>query len=143
RNGIGGPWLDFHRALALFRANNFAEGEALLLAIEEGYGRDGGLTGPGGRDNADGIFWQVPANLGRLREAARSFRTALDYYESAAGRVTGKTDAARIYYRIARCLRSLGRDREARDALERGLSLDAENMPIRLELTRFNELGIF
>jgi tetratricopeptide (TPR) repeat protein len=140
RNGIDGPWLDFHRALALFRRNEFAEGEALLLAVEErcGWDEDRALAG-----NPDGIFWQIPANLGRVRETARSFQMALDYYESAAARVSGKTDAARICYRIARCLRSLGRDREARDALERGLSLDGENMDIRLELTRLNESGIF
>jgi tetratricopeptide (TPR) repeat protein len=139
RNGIGGPRLDFHRALALLRENNFPEAEALFLAIEEGYSRDG-RDSP---DSADGIFWQVPANLGRIREAARSFQAALDYYEIAVARVNGNTDAARIHYRIARCLRSLGRDREARDALERGLSLDGENMSIRLELTRLNELGIW
>jgi tetratricopeptide (TPR) repeat protein len=140
RNGIGGPWRDFHRALALLRKNEFAEGETLLLGIEERYGRDENRTVAG---NPDGIFWQVPANLGRIREAAQSFQTALDYYENAADRVSGKADAARICYRIARCLRSLGRDREARDALERGLSLDGENMAIRLELTRLNESGIF
>jgi tetratricopeptide (TPR) repeat protein len=141
RNGIGGPWLDFHRALALLRENDFAGAEALLLAIEEGYGRDGADFGV--PDAMGGIFWQVPANLGRIREATRSFRAALDYYETAAARVSGNVDAARIYYRIAHCLHSLGRDREAREALERGLSLDGENMPIRLELTRLNELGIF
>ena len=141
RNGIGGPWLDFHRALALLRENDFAGAEALLLGIEEGYGRDEADFGV--PDAMGGIFWQVPANLGRIREAARSFRAAMDYYETAAARVSGSADAARIYYRIARCLRSLGRDREARNALERGLSLDGENMPIRLELTRLNELGIF
>ncbi|MDR2786510.1 MAG: hypothetical protein LBB83_11420, partial [Treponema sp.] len=140
RSGMGGPWLDFHRALALLRGNNFAEGEALLLSIEGEYDPGGDRIVPG---NPDGIFWQVPANLGRIREAARSSQAALGYYETAAARIGGGAGAARIYYRIARCLRSLGRDREARDALERGLSLDSENMPIRLELTRLNELGIF
>jgi tetratricopeptide (TPR) repeat protein len=150
RHGIGGPWLDFHRALALIRQNNLTEGEALLLTIEEKYGQGGKREESGIGDPAiitgttvKSSFWHIPANLGRIREAAHSFQTALDYYETAANRVRGNADAARIYYRIARCLRSLGRDREARDTLERGLSLDSENLPIRLELTRLNDLGIF
>ncbi|MDR1411425.1 MAG: hypothetical protein LBI91_04395 [Spirochaetaceae bacterium] len=147
RNGIGGLWLDFHRALALLRENNFAEAEALLLAIEEAYDRDGTRADAGDpavavRDRAGGNFWPVPANLGRIREAARSFDEALGYYKTAASRAGG-VDAARIWYRAAGCLRALGRDREARAALEQGLSLDGENLPIRLELTRLNELGIF
>ncbi|MDR1128115.1 MAG: hypothetical protein LBL20_02295 [Treponema sp.] len=147
RDGIGGLWLDFHRALALLRENNFAEAEALLLAIEEAYSRSGrradiGSPADAGQGRAGGNFWAVPANLGRIREAARSFGEALAYYKTAASRA-GNADAARIWYRAAGCLRALGRDREARGALEQGLALDGENLPIRLELTRLNELGIF
>jgi tetratricopeptide (TPR) repeat protein len=147
KNGTGGFWLDFYRALDLLRRNDFARAEALLLAVAEAYGRDGGRAEAGSpaeavRDRGGGSFWPVLANLGRIREAARSFGEALGYYQAAAS-LAGGADAARIWYRAAGCLRALGRDREARAALEQGLSLDGENLPIRLELTRLNELGIF
>jgi tetratricopeptide (TPR) repeat protein len=125
--GGGAPWLDFAAGLALIRRGDHAGGEALLQTLEE----------------SGGAPWQVPANLGRLLEARRAPAAALEYYATAIVRAVRNADKAQLSYRSARCLRALGRDREARAALEAGLALDESNLAIRMELARYNDMGIF
>ncbi|GHT80178.1 hypothetical protein FACS1894130_10960 [Spirochaetia bacterium] len=135
-HGIDGPWLGFHQSMSLIHDGKFDEGEALLRRLED----DIEVASP--RTTKPGM-WQIPANIGRLMEARRANAAALDYYDAAAAQVKDAAAAAKIQYRKARCLRALGRDRESRSVLEYGLSLDGENMNIRLELRRLNDLGIF
>ena len=80
--------------------------------------------------------WAAQANLGRIREARRDPRRSLQSYELAAAAVSNSTDASRIQFRIAQCLKTLGRVSEARQALGRSLELNPNNHTARLELGR-------
>jgi tetratricopeptide (TPR) repeat protein len=117
--GFSDPWIALHKALGCILEGKLEEGETLLRGID-----------------GENALWQIPANIGRVLEARRSPAEALEYYETAAARVGGREDAAKIQLRIARCLRALGREQESRRSLEYGLSLDGENLRIRLELER-------
>ncbi|GHV89140.1 hypothetical protein AGMMS50267_15000 [Spirochaetia bacterium] len=132
-HGIDGPWLTFHQSINLIHDGKYDEGEALLLSLEA----------DSGRSSVQDPVWQIPANIARLMEARRANAAALDYYAIAAAQVKDAACAAKIQYRMARCLRALGRDRESRRILEYGLTLDAENLNIRLELRRLDDMGIF
>jgi tetratricopeptide (TPR) repeat protein len=118
-NGINGPWLGLHEAIARIREGRLNEAEALLQAVSI--------------DDAD---WQVSANLGLLQESRRAVSDALKSYETASSLVKDNADAAKIQLRIARCLRSLGRDQEIRRVLEYAQDLDPDNLNVRLELHR-------
>jgi tetratricopeptide (TPR) repeat protein len=145
RGGVKEPWLDLHKAFTLIRENKLPEAEKLLHALEEqgGYGR----------------FWQVPANLALILDFRRNPREALELYEIAAGlqadtvsrlrstAVVGAEppelkDAARVQIRIARCLRSLGREAESRRVLDYALDIDPDNLEAALEKRRLETRGI-
>ena len=119
--------LDFNRGLALIRAGDYAGAEAAFGALA-------------GEDNAP---WEAGANLGRLLEARRAPAAALARYEEAFVRAGGNGEKARLLYRMSRVLRALGRDHDARTALEEGLALDGTNLLIGLELNRLDSMGIF
>jgi tetratricopeptide (TPR) repeat protein len=118
-NGLDGPWLNLHEAIAHIRAGRLTDAEALLQAAVP-----------------DSTDWQVSANLGLLQESRRAMSEALRSYETASSLVKDNIAAARIQLRIARCLRSLGRDREIRRVLEYAQDLDPDNLNVRLELHR-------
>jgi tetratricopeptide (TPR) repeat protein len=124
-NNIDEPWMKLHGGLGLIMRGELNAAEELF------------------RSTGDTGVWQIPANLARILEAKRSTAAALEYYEIAASQVTGSREAARIQLRIARCLRTLGRGREVRRVLEYALSLDSENLNIRLELQRQESLEAF
>ncbi|MDR2186193.1 MAG: hypothetical protein LBO80_11105 [Treponema sp.] len=122
-NHIEGPWIGLHEGIRLIREGQLEAGEARLKSIP---------SPP----------WQVPANLARVFEARRAAAAALKSYETAASLVRNPRDAARIQLRIARCLRTLGRDGEIRRVLQYALDLDPDNLNVRLELHRLNTLGL-
>jgi tetratricopeptide (TPR) repeat protein len=118
-NGMNGPWLDLHEAVAAIRESRLNAAETLLQSA-----------------SLDSTAWQVPANLGLLQESRRAVSDAFKSYETASSLVKDNADAARIQLRIARCLRSLGRDQEIRRVLDYALDLDPDNLNARLELHR-------
>jgi len=131
RNGITGPWYEFHQALALVREGKTAEGEKALKEA--------------GNHSAD---WRIPANLGSIQESRRDISSALAYYETAATLISNqmsrdqssaeKPSAALVQMRLSRCLEGLGRGDESRRALEYAQELDPANLDIRRELRRLN-----
>jgi tetratricopeptide (TPR) repeat protein len=146
RSGVKEPWIDLHKAFALIRENKLPEAEKLLHAVEEqgGYGR----------------LWQIPANLALILDLRRNPREALELYEIAAGLQADVVSrlrpvdaaagaaapelkaAARVQTRIARCLRSLGREAESRRVLDYALDLDPDNLEAELEKRRLENRGI-
>jgi tetratricopeptide (TPR) repeat protein len=124
-NHVSGPWMDLHGAFRAIRENRLDEAEALLRRIPD-------HKSP----------WQISANMGRLLEVRRSASSALDYYEIAAAQVKNPRSAARVQIRIARCLRTLGQERESRRVLEYTLDLDPDNLSAQLELRRLQNEGI-
>jgi tetratricopeptide (TPR) repeat protein len=122
RKDLTGSWFDLQRALELIRQGRLDEAEGILKAVP-----------------VKDASWEVNANLGRLLEAKRSYLAALENYETAASLVREKTDAAKIQFRIARCLRALGRERESFKVLEYAQTLDGENLNIRLEQERVEQ----
>jgi tetratricopeptide (TPR) repeat protein len=140
RSGIREPWLTLHKAFALIRENKLPEAEKLLHAVAE--------QGEYGR------FWQIPADLALILDLRRNPREALELYEIAAGLqadtvarlrsegAAGLKDAARVQTRIARCLRSLGREAESRRVLDYALDLDPDNLEAALEKRRLENRGI-
>ncbi|MDR0584021.1 MAG: hypothetical protein LBG57_06720 [Treponema sp.] len=147
RHQFTGDWAGLHGALQLFRAGNPDGAEDVLIPLLE--------------RSAD---WPAAANLGRLLEARRAPARALEYYEIAAGllgneifgieasgpekaavRFRDKADealrretASRIQFRIAQCLKTLGRTGESRRVLEYALDLNPGNLSARLELSRLD-----
>jgi len=119
RQGMSGTWLDLHRALALIRQGEIAEGEHLLRE-----------AGTGSRD------WRIFANLGRIHESHRQTSAALEAYEIAAMLVDERIAAAQVQMRLSRSLEALGRRQESRAALERALEFDPDDLSIRRELRR-------
>jgi tetratricopeptide (TPR) repeat protein len=80
--------------------------------------------------------WAACANLARILEARRDPVRSLQYYEKAALTVSDNIDASRIRFRIAMCLKTLGRLADLRQALEQALELNPDNHSARLELSR-------
>jgi tetratricopeptide (TPR) repeat protein len=154
-NRIEGPWSAIHRAFAQVRSNNLDEAEKILRSIARGL-ETGTGAGSGRRQQP---LWQASANLGLLLDQRRSPQEALGCYEIAAGllnTVLNETDpglntenalenrdGARIQLLIARDLRTLGRERESRRALEYALDLDPENLDARFELRRLENQSVF
>jgi tetratricopeptide (TPR) repeat protein len=134
QQGVTGPWLLLHRGLALIREGRLDAGEETLRNIS------GAASSTTAVATAGAELWQVNANLARVLEAKRSPTSALEFYEIAASQVEDNRDAALLQLRIARCLRTLGRDQESRRVLEYALGLDDENLNIRLELQRLGDL---
>jgi tetratricopeptide (TPR) repeat protein len=127
RKGFTGSWLKLQEALEHLRQGRFNEAEKILT--DEGAGGDSTVSDS----------WEVHANLGRLLEAKRSYMMALKSYETAASIVQENKDAAKIQWRISRCLRALGQDRESLKVLEYAQTLDKENLTIRLERERVEQ----
>jgi tetratricopeptide (TPR) repeat protein len=123
-NGVDSPDFALHDVFHRVLEGNHEEAEALL---EE---RSAGAAGA--------VAWQIPANLGLLRESRRSLAAALEQYERAAELAANPLSEAKVRLRMARCLRMLGRDQESREALERVLELDSGNLNARLELGRLD-----
>jgi tetratricopeptide (TPR) repeat protein len=118
---ISGLWMAIYNGLQLVTEGRLEEGEQQLKSIS---------------DATD--IWQVPANIARILEARRSPAAALDYYEIASTLVKDKKAAARIQFRISYCLRSLDRNQESRQALEKALELNPDYLNARLELRRMD-----
>jgi tetratricopeptide (TPR) repeat protein len=118
-SGMNGSWLDLHEALACIREGRLNDAETLLQKASQ-----------------DSGSWQVFANLGLLEESRRAVSSALRFYETASSLIKNNVDAAGIQVRIARCLRSLGRDQEIRRVLEYAIDLDPDNLNALLELHR-------
>jgi tetratricopeptide (TPR) repeat protein len=116
-NHLTGPWIQLNQGIRLIQEGVLDEGEAVLRDLS-------------------GRIWQADANIALVHEARRSNTLALEYYEAAAAKVRDKKETARIQFNTARCLRALGRPREARRALEYAEEADPENLTIRLELHR-------
>jgi tetratricopeptide (TPR) repeat protein len=123
RQGMESPWLKLNAALRLMQEGNLGEAEEQLRAVGE--------AGP----------WQVSANLGRILESRHAPRPALEQYEAAASLVKDPSAASRIQLRIAGCFRALGQTDESRQALERSLELNPDNLPARLELQRMEGIS--
>jgi hypothetical protein len=129
--GLDSPRLRLHQGLGLIREGRLEEAEELLQNIPR-----------------EDRIWQVNANIARILEARRSVSAALAYYEMAAARIPpeperGGPEGALLQLRIARCLRGLDRERESRRVLEYALTLDPENLRVRLELERLDIRGVF
>jgi tetratricopeptide (TPR) repeat protein len=82
----------------------------------------------------DGQPWFVSANIGRLYEAERSWKNAVDHYSAALANAPGAPDKSRILQRTAVCLAVQGRNSEARAVLEEAVSLDPTNLTARSAL---------
>jgi tetratricopeptide (TPR) repeat protein len=98
--------------------------------------------------------WTLAANLARVFEARNASARALELYQTAlamlmqaepagagafaaGARQAGRDDiASQLQFRIARCLRTLGRTAESRVALLQALELNPGNLSARLELGR-------
>ncbi|MDR2518440.1 MAG: tetratricopeptide repeat protein [Spirochaetaceae bacterium] len=126
---INTPSLVLHESLRLIRDGLLDEAETRLSGI-------------------DGSIWQVPANMGRIREIRRNFGSALAYYQAAADLAVQNKDeasqeakkdrrnAANIYYSISRCFRALGQEAKSLEALEQALKFDPHYLNARLSLER-------
>jgi tetratricopeptide (TPR) repeat protein len=80
--------------------------------------------------------WYIAANIGRLYEAERSWKNAVDSYYTALSASPGNRDKSRILQRIAVCHTAQGRNTEARGALEEAVFLDPANLNARVALNR-------
>jgi tetratricopeptide (TPR) repeat protein len=78
--------------------------------------------------------WFVSANMGRLYEAERSWKNALDHYRIALANAPKDADKSRLLQRMAGCLSAQGRTGEAFAVLEEAVSLDPANPAIRSAL---------
>ena len=113
------PWAEVTRAIQLMIDGDIETAEDILRSIP-----------------AKDAQWIVYANLGRILEAQRSHRQALEQYELAASKMEDRKTAAKIQLRIAKCFSASERPSEARRALEYALDLDPDNLTTRLELER-------
>jgi len=124
RNGFSGHWMGKHEALQLIRDGRFDAAIGKMEAIQE--------------ESPD---WALAANLGRIFEARNASARALEYYRRAldllmeAERGSYET-ASVLQFRIARCLRTIGRVDESRVALLMALEFNPNNLNARLELGR-------
>jgi hypothetical protein len=109
-------------ALLYMYEGNYDTAEEILAAMAEG----------------EDASWAVYANLARILEARRDPVRGLRNYEKAALTVGSRIDASRIQFRIAMCLKTIGRFAELREALEYALELNPDNHNARLELSRLN-----
>jgi tetratricopeptide (TPR) repeat protein len=117
---ISGSWLDFHQSVMLILAGKLDAAYERLKAFPP-----------------DTRLYAAPANMARILEAKRDMENALAYYKKAAVLESNAENAARIQFRISRCLRFLGRDEECKTALKTALSLNPGFLDARAELKRF------
>jgi hypothetical protein len=142
RREFNGQWIAMHEALQQLRNGNPDGAENLLVSVSAGTAE-----------------WAAAANLGRILESRHAPARALEFYEIAAAALQGKSAgaaewgdwdqtgelrrrerASRIQFRIAQCLKTLGRAGESRRALEYALDFNPDNLNARLELGR---LGVY
>ena len=126
RHGFSGLWRDTHEGLQLIREGRFDAAISIMEAIQ-----------------MESDDWALAANMGRIFEARNASARALEHYQRALALVmeTGKPasryeTASLLQFRIARCLRTLGRMDESRRALVLALELNPNNLNARLELGR-------
>ncbi|MDR2793242.1 MAG: tetratricopeptide repeat protein [Treponema sp.] len=124
-NNITGAWLDVYKAVSLISAGDLnGSYEQLKLISHDDY-----------------HSYAAAANLARILEERHNTADALAYYEDALSRgIKNKESAARIQYRISRCLQLLGRDEESKIALERALILKPDYLAALAELKRLESL---
>jgi hypothetical protein len=125
-NGIAGDWLIPHKAVGLIRNNEITSAQELLEAFPQD-------------------SWVVYADLARIYElnhSRMSIEKAVDYYRKAInqGMERNVENAARLQYRLSRCLRLLNRDAESRAALEAALELKPDYLEATAELKRMMEV---
>jgi tetratricopeptide (TPR) repeat protein len=113
---------------------DFSFDEAFLLLQKGDYEKAGKLFTV--LASGEKPMWQAQANLGRILQASHDPGRSIQYFEKAAAQVSNNTDASRIQYRIAQCLKSLGRIADVRRVLEYALDLNPDNLDARLELSR-------
>ncbi|MDR1429952.1 MAG: tetratricopeptide repeat protein [Spirochaetaceae bacterium] len=118
-NNIESPPLSLHKALLLILNGSMESGEEQLLGLAKA--------------SPD---WRIYANLGRVREARRGPQEALSYYEAALSAASGPGTAerARLELRTARINLALGKNQEARKALERAGEIDPDNLSVQVEI---------
>ncbi|MDR2194649.1 MAG: hypothetical protein LBP19_09365 [Treponema sp.] len=124
-NNITGTWLDVYKAIFPISIGDLDESyEQLQLILYDNH-----------------YSYAVAANLARIMEARHNTADALACYENALLReIKSKENAARIQYRISRCLHLLGRDEESKTALEQALVLNPDYLAARAELKRLESL---
>jgi tetratricopeptide (TPR) repeat protein len=121
-NNIDASWLTLQKALDAMRNNSLEEAEQLLTSIPS--------------ENAHESGWEIPANLGLIKEKQLSFSEAMRYYETASSLCENNKDNVLIQLNLARCLRATGNPEEAMKVLRYAQDLDPENLRIRLELRK-------
>ncbi|MDR2900889.1 MAG: tetratricopeptide repeat protein, partial [Treponema sp.] len=121
-NAINGHWLVLQKALDAIRRGNLDEAETLLKNISMESSMKSG--------------WEIPANLGLIKESQLSFTEALEYYETASSLCGNNKDQALIQLNIARCHRAMGNPEEAIRVLQYAQELDPDNLHVRLEMRK-------
>ncbi|MDR2446566.1 MAG: tetratricopeptide repeat protein [Treponema sp.] len=122
-NNITGTWLDLYKGISLISAGDLDGAyEQLKLILH------------------DNRYYAVPANLARIMEARHNnTEEALAYYEEAVlRRIDSPEIAARIQYRISRCLYLLGRREESKNALEKAIALNPNYLTARAGLKQLD-----
>jgi tetratricopeptide (TPR) repeat protein len=121
RNNFSGQWFNIHESLRLIREGRLDLAEEILTAI------------PAGERT-----WATSANLGRIFESRHAPSRAVENYERAMAALPAGEfiNASRIQVRIAHCLRTMGRNTESRQALEKAVELNPDNLNARFELSR-------
>jgi len=129
RHGFSGPWTREHEILHKIREGRFDAAISAMEAIQI--------------ESAEAsATWALSANLGRIFEARNAATRALEHYERALALLmqTDSPDryetASILQFRVARCLRTIGRLDESRRALLAALELNPNNLSARLELNR-------
>ncbi|MCL2609307.1 MAG: hypothetical protein FWD94_05330 [Treponema sp.] len=122
RHGFSGEWLETYRALQAIREGRLDQAVTILAS----------------RPSGD---WIAVANLARMSEARASSARALEQYRLALSlllegevRPEDADAASTLQFRIARCLMTLGRNEESRQALELALEFNPDNLAARMEL---------
>jgi len=130
KSGFQGSWVQLYRAVALLREGDTGGGGTLLSTI--------GPAEEAWEEREEN--WVIAADLGLVREVWGGYAAALVWFERAAALLEGVPrsgrEAARVQVHRARCLGALRREGEARDALERALELDPDNLDAPAELRR-------
>jgi len=124
RHGFSGNWMGTHEALRLIREGDFDAAIGKMEAIQ-----------------GESPDWALAANLGRIFEARNASARALEYYRMALDLLMETAPgmyetASMLQFRIARCLRTIGRVDESRGALLLALEFNPNNLSARLELGR-------
>ena len=126
RQGFSGSWMGTHRALQLIHDGRLETAVGTMeTAQRNGLGD-----------------WALSANLGRVLEARGAASRALEHYQRAltllmeTGAANRHETASVLHFRIARCLRTVGRTEESRRELMEAVELNPNNLQARLDLSR-------